>query len=243
MNESTLRSWPSAIDRGNDCAVWPKLASSYSSWSAPNEQADTAIAMGADGLIAQGCEAGGHIAGDTEALTFLPAARRIAAAPPGSAGRRHRERGRHPCGVGGRRRWRGRRHPFPVDTRVARPSRIPAPDLGRRQDVPHDVVRARAGPRRTVWWPTPRPGAGATTTDGREAGAATRQRRQWGAGEAARPRAASVIEHADAPGCRCSPLSPRPSECPPRRWTRTALYAGRNGVADHVCDLGTAGCC
>ena len=36
------------------------------------EQARRAIAWGADGLIAQGCEAGGHIAGDTAALTFLP---------------------------------------------------------------------------------------------------------------------------------------------------------------------------
>ncbi len=33
-----------------------------------------AIDWGADGLIAQGCEAGGHIAGDTTALTFLPRA-------------------------------------------------------------------------------------------------------------------------------------------------------------------------
>jgi nitronate monooxygenase len=37
-------------------------------------QALEAIGCGADGLIAQGCEAGGHIAGDTAALTFLPRA-------------------------------------------------------------------------------------------------------------------------------------------------------------------------
>lgn len=36
------------------------------------EQAQRAIVCGADGLIAQGCEAGGHIAGDAPALTFLP---------------------------------------------------------------------------------------------------------------------------------------------------------------------------
>jgi len=39
-----------------------------------DSQARQAIDWGADGLIAQGCEAGGHIAGDTTALTFLPRA-------------------------------------------------------------------------------------------------------------------------------------------------------------------------
>jgi NAD(P)H-dependent flavin oxidoreductase YrpB (nitropropane dioxygenase family) len=39
-----------------------------------DSQARHAIDWGADGLIAQGCEAGGHIAGDTAALTFLPRA-------------------------------------------------------------------------------------------------------------------------------------------------------------------------
>jgi nitronate monooxygenase len=39
-----------------------------------DSQARQAIEWGADGLIAQGCEAGGHIAGDTTALTFLPRA-------------------------------------------------------------------------------------------------------------------------------------------------------------------------
>lgn len=39
-----------------------------------DRQARQAIGWGADGLIAQGCEAGGHIAGDTSALAFLPRA-------------------------------------------------------------------------------------------------------------------------------------------------------------------------
>jgi nitronate monooxygenase len=39
-----------------------------------DSQARQAIDWGADGLIAQGCEAGGHIAGDTTALAFLPRA-------------------------------------------------------------------------------------------------------------------------------------------------------------------------
>ncbi|MGV0873854.1 NAD(P)H-dependent flavin oxidoreductase [Mycolicibacterium sp. XJ879] len=45
-------------------------------------QARQAIAWGADGLIAQGREAGGHLTGDTEALSFLPAALRVADGRP-----------------------------------------------------------------------------------------------------------------------------------------------------------------
>ena len=45
-------------------------------------QARRAIAWGADGLIAQGCEAGGHLAGVTRALTFLPEALEVAAGRP-----------------------------------------------------------------------------------------------------------------------------------------------------------------
>jgi NAD(P)H-dependent flavin oxidoreductase YrpB (nitropropane dioxygenase family) len=46
------------------------------------EQARRAFVCGADGLIAQGCEAGGHIAGDTPALTFLPRALELAFGRP-----------------------------------------------------------------------------------------------------------------------------------------------------------------
>ncbi|ODQ95508.1 NAD(P)H-dependent flavin oxidoreductase [Mycolicibacterium holsaticum] len=45
-------------------------------------QARRAIAWGADGLIAQGREAGGHLTGDTDALGFLPVASRIADGRP-----------------------------------------------------------------------------------------------------------------------------------------------------------------
>jgi nitronate monooxygenase len=47
-----------------------------------DEQARRAFVCGADGLIAQGCEAGGHIAGDTPALTFLPRALEVARGRP-----------------------------------------------------------------------------------------------------------------------------------------------------------------
>lgn len=46
------------------------------------DQAQRAIFCGTDGLIAQGCEAGGHVAGDTPALTFLPRALKIARGRP-----------------------------------------------------------------------------------------------------------------------------------------------------------------
>jgi L-amino acid N-acyltransferase YncA len=47
-----------------------------------DEQARRAFVCGADGLIAQGCEAGGHLAGDTPALTFLPRALEMARGRP-----------------------------------------------------------------------------------------------------------------------------------------------------------------
>ncbi len=47
-----------------------------------DRQARQAIDSGADGLVAQGCEAGGHIAGDTSALTFLPRAIEAAGGRP-----------------------------------------------------------------------------------------------------------------------------------------------------------------
>ncbi len=47
-----------------------------------DSQARQAVDWGADGLIAQGCEAGGHIAGDTSALAFLPRAIEAAGGRP-----------------------------------------------------------------------------------------------------------------------------------------------------------------
>lgn len=46
------------------------------------DQARRAIAWGADGLIAQGGEAGGHLCGTTEALEFLPRALAVADGRP-----------------------------------------------------------------------------------------------------------------------------------------------------------------
>jgi nitronate monooxygenase len=47
-----------------------------------DEQARRAFVSGANGLIAQGCEAGGHIAGKTPALEFLPRALEVARGRP-----------------------------------------------------------------------------------------------------------------------------------------------------------------
>ncbi|GAC1635587.1 MAG: hypothetical protein NVS4B6_02660 [Mycobacterium sp.] len=47
-----------------------------------DEQARRAFVCGANGLIAQGCEAGGHIAGRTRALAFLPRALAVARGRP-----------------------------------------------------------------------------------------------------------------------------------------------------------------
>jgi NAD(P)H-dependent flavin oxidoreductase YrpB (nitropropane dioxygenase family) len=47
-----------------------------------DEQARRAFVCGANGLIAQGCEAGGHIAGETPALAFLPRALEVARGRP-----------------------------------------------------------------------------------------------------------------------------------------------------------------
>jgi nitronate monooxygenase len=47
-----------------------------------DEQARRAIACGTNGLIAQGGEAGGHLTGDTPALTFLPRALEVARGRP-----------------------------------------------------------------------------------------------------------------------------------------------------------------
>jgi nitronate monooxygenase len=46
------------------------------------EQAERACVCGANGLIAQGCEAGGHVAGKTPALEFLPRVLEIARGRP-----------------------------------------------------------------------------------------------------------------------------------------------------------------
>ena len=47
-----------------------------------DDQARRAVFWGADGLIAQGCEAGGHLCGTTEALRFLPRALALADGRP-----------------------------------------------------------------------------------------------------------------------------------------------------------------
>jgi nitronate monooxygenase len=78
------------------------------------EQARRAIASGADGLIAQGVEAGGHLAGDTRAMALLPSVLGTAGARP-FPGRRDRRCGRHPRRAGRRRQRRCCGNPLRAD--------------------------------------------------------------------------------------------------------------------------------
>ncbi len=130
------------------------------------QQARQAIAWGADGLIAQGCEAGGHIAGDTARVdvSAARASRRPAVGRccwPGGIANAQDTRAALAAGADGV--VAGTR--FPVDARSARPSAStsagswpPTRRFGRR-------CSGSAGPRRIAWWRTPRPGGGVTTTD------------------------------------------------------------------------------
>ncbi len=128
-------------------------------------QARAAIAWGADGLIAQGREAGGHLVGTTAALDFLPHA--LAAAGGRPVFRQPRRPGR-------RRRRRHCRHPIPADARVRCEPRLSAaspaggqhdrnqpvraelaaaPSGGAQRRHPPVVRRRRQAPRRPLFTP------------------------------------------------------------------------------------------
>ena len=180
-------------------------------------QADTAIAMGADGLIAQGCEAGGHIAGDTEALTFLPVARRIAAGRPvllaGGIANANDTRAALAAGadgvVAGTRfllTHESRAHPEYQRRILAADKTFRTMLFGLSWPAPHRVV-ANAATRR---W---------CHDDGRARLAPRLVNAGSGALAKLPDRRAFRLSACSVPGCRCSPLSPRPSECPRRRWT------------------------
>jgi nitronate monooxygenase len=111
-------------------------------------QARAAVAWDADGLIAQGREAGGHLVGTMPALDFLPHA--VAAAgkrPVFLAGGIATGADTRP-GRGSQRRHR--RYAIPVDARGRRKPRISATSHPRRQDHRNKPVRfqlAAAPPR------------------------------------------------------------------------------------------------
>ena len=116
------------------------------------EEALAAREAGADAVIAQGVEAGGHVRGTTAgdgAACSSPrgAARRL----PGALGRRHCRRRRRQGPPRRRRGGGGLRHPLPDDRGERRPSRLQgAIDRGARDD-PHRALRRRlagAAPRR-----------------------------------------------------------------------------------------------
>jgi NAD(P)H-dependent flavin oxidoreductase YrpB (nitropropane dioxygenase family) len=131
-----------------------------------DEQARRAFVCGADGLIAQGCEAGGHIAGDTPALTFLPRALEVARGRPvllaGGIAAADDTRAALSAGAAGV--VAGTRFLLTDEAR-AHPEykhRILAAD-----NTFRTTLFGLGGPHRIGWWPTPRPGGGVTTTDAR----------------------------------------------------------------------------
>ena len=204
-------------------------------------QADTAIAMGADGLIAQGCEAGGHIAGDTEALTFLPAARRIAAGRPvllaGGIANANDTRAALAAGadgvVAGTRfllTHESRAHPEYQRRILAADKTFRTTLFGLSWPAPHRVV-ANAATRR---W---------CHDDGR-ARLAPRLVNAGSGALAKLPDRRAVVGH--------QPAAPRVAgvlACRPDRGNARVVGGHHravrrsNGVAHHVCDLGWAGCC
>jgi NAD(P)H-dependent flavin oxidoreductase YrpB (nitropropane dioxygenase family) len=128
-----------------------------------DEQARRAVACGADGLIAQGCEAGGHIAGDTPALTFLPRALEVARGRPvllaGGVAAAGDTRAALAAGAAGV--LAGTRFLLTDEAR-----RIPNTSAGSSRPTRRfgQHCSGSGGPPRIAWWPTPRPGGGVATT-------------------------------------------------------------------------------
>jgi hypothetical protein len=171
------------------------------------EQARRAFVCGADGLIAQGCEAGGHIAGDAPALTFLPRALKAARGRPvllaGGIAAADDTRAALAAGADGV--VAGTRFLLTDEAR-AHP-RVPAPDPEGRQDVSDDAVRARLA-RSASCSGQRRDPAVVSRRRTRQAGAAFDQRLQRCAGQAARPGDHARRENADAEAADVLPHCP-----------------------------------
>src|SRR5690242_4408933 len=90
-------------------------------------EARQAQAAGADGVIVQGVEAGGHVRGTRPALELLA---RVAAGVSPSAGGGNCREGRRAGGARGRSGRRRRRHPLPPLGGEPRPPRLQATPAG-----------------------------------------------------------------------------------------------------------------
>ncbi len=113
-------------------------------------EAEAAVAAGVDVIVAQGCEAGGHVRGETTTMALVPAVV-DAVHPARHRGRRHRRRARARGRTGSRGPGGMAGHPIPdgMRGRHARglpPSRHPGGAAGSRA---HPVLRRRPA-RRTA---------------------------------------------------------------------------------------------
>jgi nitronate monooxygenase len=106
-------------------------------------QARQAIGWGADGLIAQGREAGGHIVGTMPALGFLPHARAAAGQRPVFLAGGIATAADTRAGAGRRSRWRRCRNAVPDDASGQCASRVSATNPRRRNHHGNHVVRSQ----------------------------------------------------------------------------------------------------
>jgi hypothetical protein len=105
------------------------------------EEATAAAAAGADAVIAQGVEAGGHVRGTTPMLELLERVRAAVKIPVLAAGGIIDAEGVRAARR--RRRCRGCRHTLLAERRKPRPSRLQAALPRRLRDDPDRAVRAR----------------------------------------------------------------------------------------------------
>ena len=128
-------------------------------------EARAAQAAGADAVIVQGVEAGGHVRGTTPALELLERVRRrCRAGYPLLLAGGIAERADVARGAGGGRRGRGRRHPLPALRGEPRPPRATGSACSRPTRRSSPSSSAPAGRRRTASSPTPRPSDGWAAT-------------------------------------------------------------------------------
>ena len=191
------------------------------------DQARRAVFWGADGLIAQGCDAGGHLCGTVEALNLLPRALAVAGGRPvllaGGIATGSDTRAALAAGASGV--IAGTRFLLTHESR-AHPEyqrRILAADKTiRTMLVRIGLARAASGD------PQRRHRAVVRCRRKRQGRSPTDQRPQRFPGQTS----GDDLGAADAASesFRCSPPSPLPSECRRRRWIASACYAGQTAL-------------
>ena len=98
------------------------------------EEARRAVGSGVDVIVAQGCDAGGHVWGGVATLPLVPAVVDAVAPIPGHCGRWDWRRSRNRSRARPRRAGRLAGHPVSLSQRNADPRGIPAPPGSRDRD-------------------------------------------------------------------------------------------------------------